>query len=281
MLAVFDWDTARAPSGLESHRSLSRHHAGLKTEAERRHSEELCSELIENALKQHQGHVMKTQHLGSGNGFVFEGGPYCSYVHRDGVHALFTGEVSQWPGFDVVSESHDAFVRDDTSQERNEANWLLDFYANMDLVFDSDIILNCLAEVQGRFAFVLYDERRRRVTAARDREGAEKMFWGVTEEGQLLFGSAAEDLVRCEPSAVTFPAGTLYVSQGDTVAESPGEKGWVIEGQRWPGSLASFVKGAHTWRNVKEIPRVTSKGTLSGAVYRVDSERDLAQCSGV
>lgn len=281
MLAIFDWDTARAPSGLESHRSLSRHHAGLKTEAERRHSEELCSELIESARKTHQGHALRTRHLGSGNGFVFEGGPYCCYASKDGVHALFAGEVSQWPGFDAVSESHNAFVRDDNTQGWNGSDWLLQFYSNMDLVFDSDVILNCLSQVEGRFAFVVYDERRRRVTAGRDRDGSEKMYWGVTEEGQLLFGSSEEDLCQCEPSAVCFPAGTLYVSQGDTVAESPGEMGWVIEGQRWPGRLSSFVKGAKTWRNVKEIPRVTSRGILSGAVYKVDSERDLAQCGGV
>lgn len=270
MLAIFDWDTARAPKGLESRKSLSHHHAGLKTEAERRHSEELCHELLQNALKQHD---LKPQPLSSGNGFAFEGGPHCNYSVRDGVHALFSGEVTEWPRFDLVPDGHP-----DAPAPQKEAQWLLDFYSSLDVLFDTDSILNCLSQLQGKFAFVLYDERRNRVTAARDKLGSEPLFWGVTDEGQLMLGTLASDLTACEPSAVAFPAGTLYVSQGDTVAVNPGEMGWVIEGQHWPGNLSSFVKGASNWRTVKEIPRVKSNGTLSGAVYRVDSERDLAQC---
>ncbi|GMH32428.1 hypothetical protein BSKO_00262 [Bryopsis sp. KO-2023] len=276
MLAVFDWDTARAPKGLESLKSLQHHHTGLKTDSERRHSEELCREVIDHAVEHHRGHVVKSRQLGSGNGFAFEGGPYCSYAHRDGIHALFSGEVSKWPGLDLVSASHNAFVSSEEKSEQNEAHWLLDFYQGLEVVFDCDAILESLAQIEGRFGFVLYDERRKRVMASRDALGAEDLYWGVTEEGQLLLGTSAVDLDGCEPSAVTFPSGTLYVSQGDTVAENPGERGWVIAGNRWPGRLLSFVKGEeNAWRHVKEIPRVTSRGTLCGAVYRVDSERDL------
>jgi hypothetical protein len=44
-----------------------------------------------------------------------------------------------------------------------------------------------------------------------------------------------------------------------------------------PGQLLSFVKGegAGGWRSVRAIPRITSKGVLCGAVYRVASRTDL------
>ena len=32
---------------------------------------------------------------------------YTHYAQGDGVHALFAGEVSQWPGIDIVSSQHD------------------------------------------------------------------------------------------------------------------------------------------------------------------------------
>lgn len=39
-------------------------------------------------------------------GFALECCSYTQYVHRDGVHALFTGEVARWPDFSAVEASH-------------------------------------------------------------------------------------------------------------------------------------------------------------------------------
>ncbi len=51
--------------------------------------------------------VFGVQLLGHGNGYTFEATPFCSVASRDGVHVLFAGEVSKWPGVDVVSVAHD------------------------------------------------------------------------------------------------------------------------------------------------------------------------------
>lgn len=51
-----------------------------------------------------------------------------------------------------------------------------------------------------------------RVLAARDAAGVQPMFWGSTPDGQLMFGSAVEDLSPCQPTATIFPAGTLFAS---------------------------------------------------------------------
>jgi len=180
-----------------------------------------------------------------------------------------------------VSEAHDAFLRNETNTERSDAAWLLNFYASLSMNIQTghqeDGVLQSLSDVEGRFAFIVFDEHRRKVLAARDAEGKEKLYWGVTEEGQLLIGTHIEDLVACDPSAVQFPQGTLYMSHGDTVAENPDpEKGWVIAGEQWPGQLFSFIKGTRRpFRRVKEIPRVNSKGVLCGSVFRVESERDV------
>lgn len=32
---------------------------------------------------------------------------YTHYAQQDGVHAMFTGEISEWPGIDMMSEQHD------------------------------------------------------------------------------------------------------------------------------------------------------------------------------
>ncbi len=49
-------------------------------------------------------------------------------------------------------------------------------------------------------------------------------------------------------------AGTLYVSDSNTQAVSPGEKGWVIAREPWPGHLLSFVRGTavqNKWRGIR------------------------------
>ena len=44
----------------------------------------------------------------------------------------------------------------------------------------------------------------------------------------------------------------------------------------WPGQLLSFVRDKAGWRGVRAIPRITSKGVLCGAVYKVASLPDMA-----
>lgn len=98
LFAIFDNDTARAPVGMESANAFLNQHEGLKTELERRKSEELCKKMIDQSTEQHRSPKLKSRELGSGNGFSFEKSPFCSHSHKHGVHVLFAGEVSKWPG---------------------------------------------------------------------------------------------------------------------------------------------------------------------------------------
>lgn len=215
-------------------------------------------------------------------------------------------------GVDAVSEAHDAFMRDVAAEQgggnggkdgeggggggsdggisragrdgggggegsamMSDATWLLSFYESFASCAEdsADRVLSSLSDVEGRFAFVLFDERRRRVMAARDAAGAECLYWGVIDEGQLLIGTDLSDLEACEPSATEFPAGTLYMSRGDTLAEHPGERGWVIAGEQWPGRLFSFVKkgGQHRRRHAA---RRRVGGEENGQAGELEDEHD-------
>lgn len=49
------------------------------------------------------------------------------------------------------------------------------------------------------------------------------------------------------------PPGTLFASERHTLAYAPGDKGWIISDNDWPGQLFSFLleaDGQH-WRGVK------------------------------
>lgn len=274
-LAVFDRDTARAPEGLESFNIKHKHSQPWEDDP---HAEEVCREKLSVAFEHSKPEARKLALLGHGNGFSFEASPFCSYAAREGVHVMLAGEVSDWPGISAVAAAHDAFVRNEPPPEANDAEWLLDFYASFVACSaneTTDRALECLAKIKGSFAFVIYDELQKRVFAARDAEGGQPLYWGATDEGQLLLGSHLDDLEGCDPTATLFPPGTLFASTRHTVAYSPGDRGWVISDDQWPGQLLSFLldtDGQH-WRGVKAIPRINSRGQLFGAVYKVASDR--------
>lgn len=200
------------------------------------------------------------------------------------------GEVSEWPGVDAVATGHNAFVRGQAPPEEDDAHWLLDFYRTFtdpdveqaEGVLGEDVMtkaLDCLAALKGSFAFVIYDSVRHRVLAARDREGSVPLFWGATEEGQLLFGTQLADLEASNPTATAFPAGCLFTSVRNMFAYNPGERGWMIAGDDVPGELLSFVaaEDAAHFKGVRAIPRITSKGMVCGAVYKVASTADMSR----
>lgn len=281
MLAVFDRETARAPTGLESYKSLELPRHVVPDEQDEARMEEHCKEKLHQAFDKSKPNIRKMQLLGHGNGFSFEASPYCSYSHKQGVHVLFAGEVSNWPGINPVGAAHDAFVRGDDEQKHSDAGWLLEFYESFmgaHAVDATNRALECLSKVEGSFSFVIYDELQKRVFAGRDKEGTQPLYWGATEEGQLLVGSALGDLEGCDPTATIFPPGSLFATERHTVAYNPGDMGWVISEGDWPGQLFSFLldsDGEH-FRGVKAIPRITSKGMLCGAVYKVASAKDMA-----
>eukprot|EP00879_Flechtneria_rotunda_P004908 GHRR01005182.1.p1 GENE.GHRR01005182.1~~GHRR01005182.1.p1 ORF type:complete len:270 (+),score=92.34 GHRR01005182.1:154-963(+) len=256
MLAVFDRETARAPEGLESYKLVGKPHNFPGDNEQEKKAEEVCRAKLSVAYEHSKPDSRRMELLGHGNGFSFEATPYCHYASREGVHVMLAGEVSDWPGISAVAAAHDAFIRNEPPPEQNDAYWLLDFYKSFmsaNAADATDTALDCLSKVKGTFAFVIYDELQKRVFAARDSDGGQPLFWGATDEGQLLFGSSLDDLDGCEPTATLFPPGTLFASTRHTIAYNPGDKGWVIDEGDWPGQLLSFLldnDGEH-WRGVK------------------------------
>ncbi|KAK9828559.1 hypothetical protein WJX72_000752 [[Myrmecia] bisecta] len=281
MFAVFDEDTtARPPRGLDL--DLRPHHSVFDEETSREHKRK-CSMTLDECYAHSRPDSRQKVELGDGNGFTFELSPFCHHAHKDGVSVLFSGEVAEWPGIDMVQSAHDAFIRgEEADVSRNDATWLLDFYdtfKNFTSLDITDEALDSLARVRGQFAFIIYDQIQRRVLAARDRDGTQPLYWGGSQDGRFMFGTDLVDLMDCNPSATPFPAGTLYCSDENTMAVSPGEKGWVIAREPWPGHLMSFVRGhavQNKWRGIRAIPRLDAQGMMCGAVYRVASERSVA-----
>mmetsp|Transcript_17226 Transcript_17226/g.51533 ORF Transcript_17226/g.51533 Transcript_17226/m.51533 type:complete len:285 (+) Transcript_17226:203-1057(+) len=272
ILAIFDSETARPPIGLEE-----------RYECEgRRRSTELERQSSNQWSQERTKRLPTALPVADGINWALQPSAATHYAVKDGVHALLTGNVSEWPGLDMVSVNHDAFVRGDGEPlEDNDASFLLQFYETFrDAAPEKTMpnALQALSLMKGRFAWIIYDAGQRRVMMARDKDSEEPLFWGRTKEGSFMVGSRLDDLAECNPTATAFPGGSLYVSAGTTraVHDGAGELGWVMPGDSWPGQVRSFVPARnHQFRKMRAVPRINSRGAMCGAVYRVASEVDL------
>jgi hypothetical protein len=279
MLCIFDPDTARPPLGL-TETLQDDHLRRTSSEVERTESLKLSQERL--------AHLPVQLAVAEGINWAYQPSTYCHYAEQDGVHAMFAGEVTEWPGIDMMASAHDAFVRGDPEPGAgdNDATWLLKFYETFkECAADKTMpaALASLAHTQGRFAWIIYDAGQRRVLAARDRgPKGEPLFWGMTPDQRFMLGSRLSDLEDgCRPTATQFPAGSLFTSTGTSRAVQTGQKGWVMPGDLWPGQVRAFVeKRDHTYRAVRAVPRINSRGAMCGAVYRVASELDLGGGDG-
>lgn len=280
MFAIFSRDVARPPTGLEIipldmvHMEQRPKENPFEATPEKEERKLACRKSLDKHYEDCKSPTKRKVELDEGNGFTVEDSPFCHVATRNGISAVFAGEIGAWPGIDAVKLAHDAFVRGEPPSTNNDATWLLDFYETFNLYTAPDVTelaLRALSKIQGQFAFVIYDQLHKRVLAARDAEGLEPMYWGVTEDGKFMLGTDINDLTECNPSATHFPAGTMYMSQGDVLAVHPGEMGWIIPHEQWPGKLFAFVESMDHkhWRAVQAIPRVTSKGCICGTVYKV------------
>ena len=94
----------------------------------------------------------------------------------------------RWPGIDPVERAHSEFVEGMAPHKTDDASLLLEFYKSKHGETPNEtpqLALASLAELEGRFAFVLYDAAWTRVIAGRDPGGLEELYWCVLCLSQL------------------------------------------------------------------------------------------------
>jgi asparagine synthase (glutamine-hydrolysing) len=88
---------------------------------------------------------------------------------------------------------------------RSDCEVILALYSRHDLRF--------VDQLNGIFAFVLYDAARDRVVAARDPIGVIPLYWGRDAEGRMRFASELKALVDDCTELFDFPPGHVYDSE--------------------------------------------------------------------
>ncbi|KAF8409290.1 hypothetical protein HHK36_005364 [Tetracentron sinense] len=103
-------------------------------------------------------------------------------------------------------------------------------------------------DLDGSFAFVVYDGKAGTVFAALSSDGGVKLFWGVAADGSVVISDDLEVIkASCAKSFAPFPTGCMFHSEG---------------------GLMSFE---HPMNKMRPMPRIDSEGAMCGANFKVDS----------
>ncbi|GKV19675.1 hypothetical protein SLEP1_g29901 [Rubroshorea leprosula] len=104
-----------------------------------------------------------------------------------------------------------------------------------------------IRDIQGKFAFILYDSTSQVTFISADADGNVPFFWGTDAEGHLVLSDDANIVKKgCGKSFAPFPKGCFFTSSG---------------------GLRSYE---HPLNELKPVPRVDSSGQVCGADFSVD-----------
>ncbi|KAL5736270.1 hypothetical protein ACOSP7_030739 [Xanthoceras sorbifolium] len=102
-------------------------------------------------------------------------------------------------------------------------------------------------QLDGSFAFVVYDTKAGSVFTALGSDGGVKLYWGIAADGSVVISDDLEIIKEgCAKSFAPFPTGCMFHSE---------------EG------LMNFE---HPMNKIKAMPRIDSEGVLCGSNFKVD-----------
>ncbi|KAF3949847.1 hypothetical protein ACB098_05G084900 [Castanea mollissima] len=104
-----------------------------------------------------------------------------------------------------------------------------------------------IKDLEGKFAFILFDARSGKLFIARDREGCIELHWGITGDGSLVCCNDL-NIIReaCGKSCAPFPPGCIFMNGS---------------------GLTSFD---HPLYKVRAIAREDDNGIICGVMFQVD-----------
>lgn len=104
-----------------------------------------------------------------------------------------------------------------------------------------------IKDLDGTFAFVVYDSKVGTVFTALGSDGGVKLYWGIAADGSVVISDDL-DVIKagCAKSFAPFPTGCIFHSEA---------------------GLMSFE---HPMNKLRAMPRVDSEGVICGANFKVD-----------
>lgn len=161
-------------------------------------------------------------------------GLFCGY---DDIYCLFMGSLSNLSA---------QIKQYGLSRNTNEAMLVIEAYRTLRDrgPYPADQVIK---DLDGSFAFVIYDSKVGTVFTALGSDGGIKLYWGIAADGSVVISDDLQVIKEgCAKSFAPFPAGCIFHSES---------------------GLMSFE---HPMNKMRAMPRVDSEGVMCGANFKVD-----------
>ncbi|KAK9080622.1 hypothetical protein SSX86_000380 [Deinandra increscens subsp. villosa] len=160
-----------------------------------------------------------------------------SFTAFDGVYCLFIGGLNN-----LCAQIKQYGLAKNT----NESMFVIEAYRTLRDrgPYPADQVVS---DLEGSFAFVVYDSKDDTVFTALGSDGGVKLYWGIGADGSVVISDDLQVMKSgCGKSFAPFPKGCMFHSEG---------------------GLMSFE---HPMNKIRAMPRVDSEGAMCGANFKVD-----------
>lgn len=210
---------------------------------------ELHSSSTDRRPKQHPQETLEqfiSAHSNSAaSSIAFDGAAILAYAPRNG--RLFCGYDDIYCLFNGSLNNLCALIRQyGLYKTANEAMLMIEAFRTLRdrCPYPADQVVK---DLDGSFAFVVFDPKAGTVFAALGSDGRVELFWGVAGDGSVVISDDIEVMkAGCGKSFAPFPRGCMFHSEG---------------------GLRSFE---HPMNKMKAVPRIDSEGAMCGANFKVD-----------
>ncbi|KAL8032174.1 hypothetical protein ABFX02_13G078300 [Erythranthe guttata] len=238
MLAIFHKAFAHPPEELKSPAS---HKQSKKPK--------LPDETLQEFLSTHPATTTFSMNFGDAAvlAYVSPDSHHHSFLHHHNNQRLFCGYDDIYCLFMGSLNNLCAQIKQyGLSRTANEAMLVIEAYRTLRDrgPYPADQVIK---DLDGSFAFVVYDSKIGTVFTALGSDGGVKLYWGIAADGSVVI---SDDLgvikAGCAKSFAPFPAGCIFHSES---------------------GLMSFE---HPMNKLRAMPRVDSEGVMCGANFKVD-----------
>ncbi|GAB4826946.1 hypothetical protein Ancab_033826 [Ancistrocladus abbreviatus] len=131
-----------------------------------------------------------------------------------------------------------------------------------------------IKDLQGRFAFILFDAKHGALFAARDRDGHVELQWGMAGDGSLIFSDDSKFIAEaCGKSIAPFPAGCIFLNRRGLISfDYPLHKVRANALEDDDGNICSVMFQVDLYSRLNSIPRTGSAANWAGVMIEIEGE---------